>query len=167
MSERTVRSIRRAIGGDEVLLAHLNRFVQEVHREERPDHFRSSDVQEVVRWYRSRLEEPPTTCWVAEEAGLPIGYLLAMRHRRDATPFALAREWFEIDQLAVDPAYRRRGIGQALMNEALAAAHNEGLTGIEASSWAFNNETHRLLDRMGFAPKIVRFERREVAEGVA
>jgi GNAT superfamily N-acetyltransferase len=154
-----VPSIRRADANDAPLLAHLNRFVQELHLARRPDHFRSPTPHELAAWYRSRLGEPATHCWIVEEGGAPAGYLLATHHRRPATPFALAREWYEIDQLAVDPDHRRRGFGQALVEAAILAAREQGLSTIEASSWAFNEDMHRLLDRMGFTQKVVRFER--------
>jgi GNAT superfamily N-acetyltransferase len=154
-----VRSIRRAVADDAFLLARLNRFVQELHVERRPDQFRSPPPDELATWYRSRLGDPTTSCWIAEVGGAAVGYLLANHHRRPATPFAPAREWYEIDQLAVDPAHRRRGIGRALVESVIAAAGDQGLQTIETSSWAFNEEMHGLLERVGFTRKVIRFER--------
>src|SRR5215216_5554008 len=67
-------NIRRAAVGDEVLLASLNRFVQQLHLEHRPDHFRTTQSTELAAWYRSRLEQPSTRAWIAEKDGLPASW---------------------------------------------------------------------------------------------
>jgi ribosomal protein S18 acetylase RimI-like enzyme len=69
-----------------------------------------------------------------------------------------ARHWCEIDQIAVDPNYRRRGIARSLNLKAIAEIRTEGIRDIEATSWFFNEETHEVFRRLGFLPKTVRFE---------
>jgi GNAT superfamily N-acetyltransferase len=73
-------------------------------------------------------------------------------------PFTKARAWLEVDQLAVDPNYRRQGVASALVSKAIAYAQQKGLCRVETTSWSFNHETHRLSGRLGFVPKITRFE---------
>jgi GNAT superfamily N-acetyltransferase len=150
--------IRPAVVGDEALLADLNRFVQDLHLAQRPDHFRPTGSEELARWYRSLLEQPTTRLWIAEEDGLPIGYLLALVHEVSENPFVRARRWCEIDQLAVDPNRRRRGIGRALLLTAVSTAKAEGISHVEAASWSFNDGAHAVFGRVGFVPKITRFE---------
>jgi GNAT superfamily N-acetyltransferase len=152
--------IRRTAAADAELLAKLNGFVHDVHVAERPDQFRPTEPAELARWFRERLGQPTTLAWIAEESGRPVAFALAMHHRRAATPFAPARHWFEIDQVAVDPEYRRRGIGRQLLEIAIAAARDLGVREIEVTSWSFNEEMHRLLRQVGFKPKLTRFELR-------
>jgi ribosomal protein S18 acetylase RimI-like enzyme len=151
-------SIRPAVVGDEALLADLNRFVQDLHLAQRPDHFRPTRWEELARWYRSLLEKPTTRLWIAEEDGLPVGYLLALVHEVPENPFVRARRWCEIDQLAVDPNRRRRGIGRALLLNALSTAKAEGISCVEATSWSFNDGAHAVFRRLGFVSKSTRFE---------
>jgi GNAT superfamily N-acetyltransferase len=89
---------------------------------------------------------------------VPVGYALGMVHHRPANPFASEQRWFEIDQIAVDPSHRRRGIGRSLIMAALDGARALGIRNFEVTSWAFNEPIHELLRTLGFAPKIVRFE---------
>lgn len=89
-------SIRAAVVGDESLLADLNRFVQDLHLAKRPDHFRPTRSQELAGWYQVLLEKPTTRIWIAEEDGLPVGYLLALVHEVPENPFVRARRWCEI-----------------------------------------------------------------------
>jgi GNAT superfamily N-acetyltransferase len=151
-------NIRQAAIGDEALLASLNRFGQAVHVASRPDHFKPTQSDELARWYRSLLEKPTTRAWIAEEDGLPVGYLLALVNEAPENPFVRARRWCEIDQLAVDPSRRKRGIARALILNAVSTAKAEGILDIEAASWSFNNGAHEVFRRLGFAPKTTRFE---------
>jgi ribosomal protein S18 acetylase RimI-like enzyme len=52
-------------------------------------------------------------------------------HERAGNPFRRARRWCEIDQIAVDPAWRRRGVGRALMSAALEDVDARGLPAFE------------------------------------
>jgi ribosomal protein S18 acetylase RimI-like enzyme len=153
-------NIRSAVVGDEVVLARLNRFAQDLHVERRPDLFRAAAVQEVAAWFRSRLADPATRAWLAEDQAAPIGYLIAVLHDRPQDPFTVARRFCEIDQIAVDPTRRGQGLARALMVKALADARAEGIHEIEATSWSFNDSAHAMFRRLGFVPKTVRFELR-------
>ena len=73
-------NIRPAAIGDEGLLAALNGFVQGLHLAQRPDHFRPTQSEELAAWYRSLLEKPRARAFIAEEEGVPVGYLLAVLH---------------------------------------------------------------------------------------
>jgi GNAT superfamily N-acetyltransferase len=151
-------NIRPAAIGDEALLAGLNDFVQELHLGRRPDHFKPTQSAELATWYRSLLEKTTTRIWIAEEDGLPVGYLLAIFHEAQENPFVRARRWCEIDQVAVDPSRRRRGIARALILNAVFWAKTEGIPHIEAASWSFNDGAHEMFRRLGFVPKTTRFE---------
>ena len=151
-------TIRNAIVGDEGLLARLNALVQDVHLEKRPADFKATDISALAAWYRSLLEASTARAWIAEQEGVPIGYILAVVYRRTDNPFSPARQWWEIDQIAVGPKFRRQGVGRALMLKAISEAKRFGITKIEATSWAFNQETHALLRQVGFVPMSVRFE---------
>ena len=156
-------TIRPAIGGDAELLANLNGFVQKLHLARRPDHFKSTRVSELTEWYQSLLQKPTTRIWIAEEGGSPVGYVVAILQSHSESPFIQARRWWEIDQIAVDPKWRKRGIARALVLEAIAESRSEGIGNVEAVSWSFNEEAHEVFRRMGFAPKSVRFELKPLA----
>jgi ribosomal protein S18 acetylase RimI-like enzyme len=119
-------TIRAAVTGDEELLAKLNGFVQELHLQRRPDHFRQTHLTELATWFKFLLEKPTARVWIAEEQGRPVGYVLAIFQDLPENPFTHARSWLEIDQIAVDSNHRRRGIGRALVLKAIAEARAAG-----------------------------------------
>ncbi len=153
-------TVRRAVGGDAHALAALNRFVHEKHLARRPDYFKPVREDEAAAWFRERLEERTTAAWIAEAEGRPVGYVLTFFHERGENAFRRPRRWCEIDQIAVDPVWRRRGVGRALMAAALAEAGSRGMQNIELFSWAFNTDAHAMFQRLGFEPRMLRFERR-------
>ena len=153
-------TVRPAGVGDDHALAALNRFVHDVHLAHRPDYFKTARADEAAAWFRDQLGKPTTAAWIAEDGRAPIGYVLTFFHERAGNPFRYARRWCEIDQIAVDPAWRRRGIGRALMGAALEASRARGVHDVELFSWAFNTEAQALFRGSGFEPRVVAFERR-------
>jgi GNAT superfamily N-acetyltransferase len=65
------------------------------------------------------------SCWVAEEGGKPIGFLAAER----------AGPELHIVELSVLPDRQGQGIGRALIEAALARAHNDGLTAVTLTTF--------------------------------
>ena len=152
--------VRGAGVGDAETLAALNRFVHDTHLQRRPDYFAAGRLEAVSAWFRDQLDRLSTAAWIAQEGDLSVGYLLMFVHERGENPFRHARRWCEIDQIAVDPVWRRRGIGTALMTAALEEASARGVRDVELSSWAFNSDAHAMFRRFGFEPRVVTFERR-------
>lgn len=153
-------NVRRAGVGDAETLTRLNRFVHDMHQVRRPDYFRPVSAEDVSAWFRAQLARPTTAAWMAEQDDVAVGYVLMFIHERAGNAFRDMRRWCEIDQIAVDSAWRRRGVGSALMNAALHEASARGVPDVELFSWAFNTDAHAMFQRFGFEPRIVVFERR-------
>lgn len=65
-------------------------------------------MNEVEGFFRDALSEPNKQILVAVEGSAVAGYLLAEVRERPENPFMTSRRWLQIDQIGVDPAYRRR-----------------------------------------------------------
>jgi ribosomal protein S18 acetylase RimI-like enzyme len=151
-------NIREAVPADAHVLAALNRFVQDVHLLKRPDQFKQTNVPELATWYESILKDSTARIWIAEDGGVAVGYVLAVFHERPENALVRSRRWCEIDQIAVDPAHRRKGIARALVVRVMDGATARGIREAEATSWYFNDEAHEFFRRLGFVSKTVRFE---------
>lgn len=150
-------TVRAAVVGDEARLAVLNRFVHELHLAYRPDYFKPTRAEHVSAWFRSMLQKPAVLIWIAEDDGEPVGYVLALLHERQENAFCSPRRWCEIDQIAVDDTWRRRGIARTLVQTALTEVRRRGIREVEMSSWSFNEAAHQAFRRLGFAPQVIRF----------
>jgi GNAT superfamily N-acetyltransferase len=150
--------IREATPEDADLVARLNAIVQDLHVSRRPDQFRPASPEEVAGWLRPLLASARVHVWVAECDGDPAGYVSAAFHDRPATPFTPARRWCEMDQIAVVPAWRRRGVARGLVGAVASLARQRRVEHIESVVWAFNEDAQRTLTRFGFTPKLARYE---------
>lgn len=103
--------IRAGGAGDAATLAALNPHVHDLHVAARPDVFITPRAEEVAGWFREQMARPDAQAWLAEMEGGPVGYALVYFYERPARPFARARQWCDIDQVAVTPGARRRGVG--------------------------------------------------------
>src|SRR5437867_13126716 len=101
-----------------------------MHLARRPDYFRPTRLDEVTAWFGTLLGKPTTAAWIAEEGAVPIGFVLAFFEERPENPFGRARRWCEIDQIAGDPARRRRGVGGRLRAGGLDDARRGGAPGV-------------------------------------
>jgi ribosomal protein S18 acetylase RimI-like enzyme len=153
-------AIRRAAPPDAELLARLNRHVHELHVASRPDHFRPTTVGELVEHFAAQLARTEVRAWIAERDGAAIGYALAVHRDRAAQAFLRARRWCEIDQIAVDPAHRRGGVGASLVEHVVADARASGLDDVQLTAWQFNESASRAFERMGFVSMLARLELR-------
>lgn len=150
--------IRRAVDGDETTLTRLNQVVHDLHVAQRPDFFKATQAGEVSRRFKELLAHPTIHIWLAEEDGAPIGYVLAMVQERGESPITLARRWLEIDEIAVDPSQRQKGVARALVQAVIAEAKSQGIGEVGANTWGFNQVAQSMFQNLGFAVKTVRFE---------
>jgi len=150
-------TIRRAVLGDERVLAELNAVVHDLHLKNNPAYFKPTVGEDVVAWFRGLLEQPPVQIWIAEVDSVAVGYACVFLRERPETPFCHARRWLEIDQMGVCPDWRRRGVARALVRAVLQAAGDAGIREVELSSWVFNRDAQVAFQRLGFTPKVVRF----------
>jgi ribosomal protein S18 acetylase RimI-like enzyme len=112
-------------------------------------------------------------------AGYPVaeGDRRARRFLRLAVPRLPPRQWpgvwrhlraagrlaplppagaFYVDALAVEPAWRRRGVAAALLEDAAARARGAGLAGIALDTGLDNTSAQALYERTGFQSREVR-----------
>jgi ribosomal protein S18 acetylase RimI-like enzyme len=101
------------------------------------------------------LQRNPSTCFVAEEEGDLIGTILSGHDGRRAF----------IYHLAVAEPNRQQGIGKALVEEALAALHAEGIHKAALVVMANNATGNAFWEQLGFTtrPDLV-YRNRELDE---
>jgi len=150
--------VRRATLEDVAVLATLVAEVQELHVASRPDTFKPLDVAEVRSWLCGLFENASVAIWIAEQDAHAQGYLVLVAHDQPGGPFSFERSWIELDQIGVRAPYRRSGVARALVEAALAHAASLGIRQIELTSWSFNQSAHAAFRKLGFIPKVVRFE---------
>ena len=150
-------TIRRAVPGDQDVLAKLNAVVHDLHVAMFPEYFKATDANELANRFQSLLSEPTARIWLAEVGGTAVGYVVAVHQEAPEHALCHARRWCEIVEIAVASDWRNKGIGGTLVREVIAEAHGNGIYDIELTSWSFNEQAHQAFIHMGFTSKSVRF----------
>ncbi|WP_121181290.1 MULTISPECIES: GNAT family N-acetyltransferase [unclassified Nocardiopsis] len=145
--------IRAAIRSD---LGAILRLLRELGD---ADHSQSAHVRmssAAVRAWTRMENDPDRTILVAEQRGQIIGtldLLVVANLTHDAQP------WAVVDNLVVDPLTRGRGIGRALMDDAVDRAARAGCYKVELLSHESRHGAHRFYAALGFENSAEGFRR--------
>ncbi len=108
---------------------------------------RDGPVDIDTAWQRLRREAPTARVLLAEADGRPVGtltlFVLPML-AHGGTPAAL------VEAVAVDARAQGRGVGRALMDEAMARARQAGCYKLALSSNDKRNKAHAFYERLGY-----------------
>jgi GNAT superfamily N-acetyltransferase len=104
-----------------------------------------ADGGDIRALYESILTDPDQRLLVAEDGGRFVGsaHLMVLRH----LDRSLSRSAV-VEGVVVDPAYRRRGVGAALMRAAAEAARQAGCYKLTLTSNLARTGAHRFYSRL-------------------
>lgn len=136
-------TVRRATEGDfEALLRLLDQMDESMYGGRA--HAGEGDVRAL---YEAILADPGQRLLVAEDGGRLVGsaHLMVLRHfGRGLTRSGV------VEGVVVDPAYRRRGLGAALMRALAEAARGAGCYKLALTSNVARAGAHRFYSRLGW-----------------
>lgn len=146
-------AIRPAVDTDIPALVALNAGVQALHAALSPEIFKPAvDRAELATFLRGVLDQPAHRLLLAQVDGGAAGYAWAEVQDRPETPFALPRRRLYLHHLAVDPAFRRRGIAAALLSALEGQARALGLASVVLDAWVDNAGAQAFFAAAGYAP---------------
>ncbi|MDY1006313.1 GNAT family N-acetyltransferase [Curtobacterium sp. CFBP9011] len=151
-------NVRAATKADLDILGALSVEIQRLHEENRPDLFRAPDEGALRSFLADQLARGAVVL-VADHHGTAAGYLLAELSARPASPFRHASKSLYVHHIAVAPTAQRQGIGEQLIEAAVAIAQAESAQAVRLDSWSFNRTAHAFFEGQGFEPVNVVFER--------
>ena len=134
---------RNTLGSIRPLWEALNRLHQERSADFK-EHFRTNTFERRIEKF---LALPDDRLYVraAEDSGAIVGYAVATISAGGAG---------EIDSIFVEDEYRARGVGRALMEQALAWLSGAGCGEISVGVAGGNEETFGFYRRFGFYPRM-------------
>jgi GNAT superfamily N-acetyltransferase len=142
--------IRSATESDLAVLATLNRDVQELHVSFRPSVFKSTDTHDMTNGLADLLHNDNFRTFLAEEDGAGVGYAIVKIRRRAADAFKHARNSILIIQIAVAPAYRRKGVASALLDHIRSFAQSSEIERLEVDVYSVNKDARAFYASQGF-----------------
>jgi ribosomal protein S18 acetylase RimI-like enzyme len=114
--------------------------------------------REVLEGHAELFRDGGAESWVAIRDRRLVAFVLM----RDASgdPLTAPAGAAELTLAATHPAHRRRGIGRAVVEHALSAAHDAGRDACVADWRSANLEASRFWPARGFTPVAIRMQRR-------
>jgi ribosomal protein S18 acetylase RimI-like enzyme len=133
-------------------IVSLNSFVQEIHREHHPYHFKSSNLvpSEVYSFFDHIVTSENNYIFIAYKDNNPVGYIWFTIDNIPENPFKIARKQVYIHQIVVHKQYRQQSIGKFLLDKAEVIARQNNIDHYELDTWAFNSEAHVFFEKLGF-----------------
>lgn len=146
--------IRLATSADTGMLATLNKDVQKLYADARPDVFKQPGALDAIAEdLRVRFIEDADSCiFLVELDGVPVGYAAVSVVRRPESLYAYARSHVHIDQIAVKPSAQGRGCGRALIEAVFDMARTQNINRVTLDTWDFNVNAQAFFKQMGFSP---------------
>jgi ribosomal protein S18 acetylase RimI-like enzyme len=145
-------AVRLAGEADAALLSSLNADVQALHAEALPWLFKQPGPEAFTPADAlALLANPDNLIFVAEVGSKPAGYAYAEVVRRAETPLRYAFEEVHLHHISVQPAWRRQGLGEELVDAVRQAARQRGIVLLTLSVWSFNDAARSFFREQGFA----------------
>lgn len=141
--------IRPATLADYHVLRAIADAVHEMHAAAVPEVFRSGSAAMPSDYYAYLLRNSTGTVYVAERAGVVTGYLVLEIERSRVGDEATVRRIAHIEQIGVARDARRRGIGRALIETAVAWAKGQNADELRLNVWEFNGDAIAFYEHLG------------------
>lgn len=151
--------IERARLEDAPGIGRLHAIVHGLHTKRVSWYFRSKEPDWFTGVAREFLQQPGTKVLVAREEDIIVGYAVGIVRRMQETEITRVNDVLYIEQIAVDPGFRRRGIGRKLVGALTKIAVEEGLDRVMLETWEFNETARRFFSSMGFETLMRRLDR--------
>jgi GNAT superfamily N-acetyltransferase len=144
--------IRRAQFEDYGEACRLFGLLDLLHRDRAPWLFKAPGPQSrSQRFFNELLTNPDSALFVAD-AGPIVGLAHGEMRSAPDLPTFIKQRWGVVDDLVVDPAWRRRGIGRGLAHTIEHWALELGASWIELNVYGFNEEAAAFYRSLGYLP---------------
>lgn len=150
--------MRKAVRDDYLAVSALEEMEFSIHRESRPDYFKSLKNSYTKEEFEELLVHPCPICWLAVQDETVVGLCFGKIEETPENTVCKSRLVAFIQDIVTLPEYRGRGIATALMAKAREQALSEGAVSMELCVWNFNSEAIRLYERMGMRVQYYRME---------
>lgn len=150
-------TIRRAEKRDVPEILELLSQVLEIHAAIRPDLFVSGTTKYCAAELEAILADEKTPVYVAEDgADGAIGYAFCVI--KDGSDHMKTKRTLYIDDLCVDGARRKGGVGEAIFRFVCTEARRLGCGEITLNVWEGNDAARAFYDKMGMKPRSTTME---------
>lgn len=142
--------VRFAEEKDLTRVNELRKQVNDLHVAGRPDIFKSGFGEAMQNVAMAMLNGENSDIIVAERDGVICGMACVDYVRKAESPYTKARNFYHVQEIAVDEAFRRQGIAKEMLAFMKKDACQRGFAKIELDVWAFNASAIAFYEEAGF-----------------
>lgn len=143
--------------------AEMQRLMEQVHQlhaKHRPDIYSTTSGFD-AEYFESICTDAHTIALVAHETEHALcGFCIVTLRAPSCNRSVRKRKVAYLEDLCVDVAYQKRGIGKALLLQAKLLAKQRGAQVLEGMVWSFNDNAMRFYEAMGMTPRSVILEQK-------
>ena len=143
-------TVRFAAEEDLPRVNELRRQVHALHAAGRPETFKEGFPDELRDHLYTIWNDPEQEIVVAELGGTVCGFAVLHHIVRPETPFMYERDYLDVDEFGVGPAFRRQGAASQMVDFIRGCARERGFGRIELNMWEFNREALAFYEAAGF-----------------
>jgi len=144
-------TLRQATEQDYTTYCNLLNEINDQHCAVLPGIFQKpSGVIFEREYFISLLANADLAIFLAETEGQAAGFVHVLVREAPNYPLLVPRRFGIIDTLVVSTAFRRGGVGKALMRKAEEWAASRGATAVELNVYEFNQVAQAFYRRMGY-----------------
>ncbi len=122
-------------------------IIADIHRNGREDIFKGLQSKYTLEQVKERLSKQDNGVFVADSNGSVAGYIFC-----DIITEGDGKTLY-IDDLCVDPAFRKLGIGNALMDYAVSYGKEQDCRMLMLNVWEFNENAVRFYENYGLTTR--------------
>lgn len=130
----------------------LRKQVNDIHVEGRPDVFKAGFGTEIRDFVKIIMNGENSDIIVAERNGIICGMACVDYVNKPESPYSKARNFYHVQEIAVDEKYRRQGVAKELLEFMIEDAKKRKLGKIELDVWEFNDSAIEFYQAVGFRP---------------
>jgi diamine N-acetyltransferase len=147
-------SIRVATLADYEALCNLLEQADVLHHDNLPNVFRATlRPVRTLEYMRSVLEDANARIFLAEDDGHAVGTIHIVVRDTPAISLLVPRSVGHVEDLVVDAASRRHGIGRKLMAAAEGWARDRGATDMELTVYEFNRDATAFYQELSYGTR--------------
>jgi len=150
---------RKASINDYRIILILKKQIQNFHHCHKPDFYKKTDSPFSKNEFEKLLVSIDSKVYVVESGDKIYGYAITRVISFQANPLIVDHKRLFIDDIIIDPEYRKKGIGKFLIEKLESVCRSEGYNYLDLNVWSFNTEAIDFYRKHGMRESILRMEK--------
>ena len=152
-------TFRKGISIDFEEILELKKQIHSFHFSSRPDFYKFSETPIEKSEFENILKNESFNVFVAESKNKIYGYAITKAISIENNPLIINHKRLFIDDICVDPKYRKRGIGKFILENLETICKSTGYSYLDLNVWNFNTTAIDFYKRNGMTETIIRMEK--------